>query len=278
MSLILNGKNISKVYLGEHPIVKIYKGDTLVYKMEDGDNGQLELTFASAVSSGANLFKYNGSTYYTATKDYAVGDVLVIDDLPPLTSLSFNGYNKYSSNKALSKIDTSNVTDMSSMFRSCSKLTSLDLSNFNTSNVTDMSFMFSYCSNLTSLDVTNFNTSKVTNMYYMFGSCYNLTSLDVTNFDTSKVTNMYYMFDSCSKLTNIAFGEGWGKNTSALTLDLSSCGTLTAETFNSMLNMYDRAANGLSAMTIQFSSSKVGNMPSGWQEAMAAKGYTITLS
>ena len=250
MSLILNGNKISKVYLGERPVVKIYKGDTLVYKMEDGGNGQLELTFASAVTSGTSLFSYNG-TYYTATKDYAAGDVLTIDDLPSLTSLSFNGYNKYSSNKALSKIDTSNVTDMYAMFYDCSSLTDLDLSNFNTSNVTSMSDMFYNCSKLTNLDVTNFNTSKVTTMGSMF----------------------YY----CSKLTDIKFGEGWGKNTSALTLDLSTCGVFTTETFNSMLNMYDRAANGLSAMTIKLSSSKTTNMPSGWQEAMAAKGYTISM-
>ena len=48
-----------------------------------------------------------------------------------------------------------------------------------------MSSMFYSCSNLTSLDVSNFDTSKVTDMGGMFYSCSNLTSLDVSNFDTS---------------------------------------------------------------------------------------------
>ena len=61
-----------------------------------------------------------------------------------------------------------NVADMRNMFKSCSKLTSLDVSDFDTSSVTNMSSMFSSCSKLTSLDLSNFNTSSVTNMSYMF--------------------------------------------------------------------------------------------------------------
>ena len=60
--------------------------------------------------------------------------------------------------------NTSNVTDMNSMFKYCRGLTSLDLRNLNTSNVTNMNSMFQFCSGLTSLDVSNFNTSNVTNM------------------------------------------------------------------------------------------------------------------
>ena len=82
------------------------------------------------------------------------------------------------------KIDTSNVTDMNSMFIFCSALTSLDLSSFNTSNVTDMNYMFNRCSALTSLDVSSFDTSNVTNMSRMFSYCTALTSLDVSSFNT----------------------------------------------------------------------------------------------
>ena len=92
---------------------------------------------------------------------------------------------------------------MSSMFSSCSKLTSLDVTNFNTVNVKKMSRMFTGCSALTSLDVTNFNSENVTNMSYMFNKCSKLTSLDVSNFNTKKVTNMSFMFSYCSTLTTI---------------------------------------------------------------------------
>ena len=105
--------------------------------------------------------------------------------------------------------NTSNVTDMSSMFYDCSSLTSLDLSNFDTSNVTNMSRMFERCNNLPSLDVSGFNTSNVTYMNYMFSGCSGLTSLDVSGFDTANVTNMNSMFFSCSKLTTIYAGDTW---------------------------------------------------------------------
>ena len=100
-------------------------------------------------------------------------------------------------------LNTENVTDMSSMFLGCSRLSSLDLTNFDTGNVTDMSKMFIGCRNLTSLDVTNFNTENVTDMSSMFQNCYDLTSLDVSNFNTSKVTDMCGMFFGCHKLTSL---------------------------------------------------------------------------
>ena len=102
-----------------------------------------------------------------------------------------------------SKLNTTNVTNMSFMFYLCTSLTSLDVSSFDTSNVTDMSFMFINCSGLTSLDVSGFNTSKVTNMSRMFSDCARLTSLNLSGFDTSKVTNMSRMFTYCSGLTSL---------------------------------------------------------------------------
>ena len=94
-------------------------------------------------------------------------------------------------------MDTSDVTNMSSMFSDCSSLTSVP--SFDTSNVTDMSSMFVGCSSITS--VPSFDTSKVTNMYNMFVGCSSLTS--VPSFDTSNVTSMYNMFSGCSILETI---------------------------------------------------------------------------
>ena len=59
-------------------------------------------------------------------------------DISNLISINFNN-----------NFNTSNVTNMGSMFRDCSSLTSLDLSNFNTANVTSMDYMFSECYKLT---------------------------------------------------------------------------------------------------------------------------------
>ena len=115
----------------------------------------------------------------------------------------FENLKKLETITGLEYLNTAKVTNMSSMFSSCSSLASLDVTHFNTANVTNMRNMFSGCSSLTSLDVTHFNTAKVTDMSYMFSSCSSLTSLDVTYFNTAKVTNMSSMFSSCSSLTSL---------------------------------------------------------------------------
>ncbi len=123
-------------------------------------------------------------------------------NLQTLNALTFNNF------------DTSNVTNMGSMFYcysslwpinfDTSELTTLDLSGFNTSKVTNMSYMFhGNYSNLKSLYISSFDTSKVTNMNSMFYNCESLTNLDVGGFDTSKVTNMNSMFYNCESLTNL---------------------------------------------------------------------------
>ena len=105
------------------------------------------------------------------------------------------------SNSILSSIDglqyvnTSEVTDMSSMFQNCKSLTTLDLSRFNTKNVTSMANMFSGCTGLTSLNVSEFNTSNVTNMEGMFANC-GAQKLDLRSFKTAKVTKADRMFAS----------------------------------------------------------------------------------
>ena len=115
----------------------------------------------------------------------------------------FAGYLSATSITFGTAFDTSEVTDMGSMFTLCVKLTNLDVHNFDTSHVTDMFYMFASCEKLTALDVHSFDTSHVTDMQGMFGSCSELSSLDVSNFDTSLVANMSYMFAGCEKLTDL---------------------------------------------------------------------------
>ena len=138
------------------------------------------------------------STTYTI---YLQGDGKIIANKD--SAYLFGGFTKLESIEGLEYLDTSQVTNMSSIFNNCRKLISLDLSSFDTSQVTNMSDMFSYCSNLTSLNVSSFDTSQVTNMSYMFSYCSNLTSLNLSGFDTSKVTNMSSMFNSCEKLISL---------------------------------------------------------------------------
>ena len=100
----------------------------------------------------------------------------------------------------VSKLDTSNVTDMAQMFYKCNKLTSIDVSNWDTSNVTNMNNMFYDCYNLKTLDLSNWDTNNVTDMNNMFSNCNKLTSIDASNWNTSNVTNMQNMFYYCNSL------------------------------------------------------------------------------
>ena len=139
----------------------------------------------------------------------------------------------------LENLDTSQVTDMSSMFDDCWDLTNMDVSHFDTSQVTDMSSMFGRCKNLTSLDVSHFDTSRVTDMSSMF-SWTDLTNLDLSNFDTSQVTNMSGMF-SWNRFTN---------------LDVSHFDTSRVTDMSSMFSWTDLTNLDLS----NFDTSQVTNM------------------
>ena len=165
-------------------------------------------------------------------------------------------------------INTSQVTDMSSMFNYCKRLTSLDLSGFETSNVTNMSSMFDNCNALTSLDVSSFNTSNVVYMASMFGNCKALTSLDLSNFETSKVNNMSNMFYYCNRLTsldlssfntsNVIYMGTMFQNCRGLTsLDLSGFETSKVTNMNSMF----RSCKALTSLDLSnFNTSKVTYM------------------
>ena len=103
--------------------------------------------------------------------------------------------------EGIENLNTQNVTDMSSMFSDCQKLTSLDLSNFNTANVKYMRSMFGFCQELTSLNVTNFNTANVEDMRSMFKNCSALTGIFASNkFVTDMVIDGSDMFSGCDKL------------------------------------------------------------------------------
>ena|GEM_PF-3927902 len=172
---------------------------TLYYYLEPGKKMTL------MTSDGKNsLFSNMSDAVYIETGDFDTSNVTNMGSMfsvcKALTSLD------------VSKFDTSNVTDMWWMFYGCKALTSLDVSKFDTSNVTRMYYMFSDCEALTSLDVSKFDTSKVTNMSCMFSGCKALTSLDVSKFDTSNVTNMNCMFYNCKALITITASEKFVTN------------------------------------------------------------------
>lgn len=125
----------------------------------------------------------------------------------------------------LDRLNTSNVTDMTNMFKSCKGLISLDLSSFDTSNVTNMDDMFNGCTSLTTIiGLDKFNTSKVTEMRRMFYSCESLVGLDLSNFDMSNVIYIDSMFNMCSVLTEIKGIDDWNtSNVTAMNYIFGNC-------------------------------------------------------
>lgn len=114
-------------------------------------------------------------------------------------------------------LDTSKVTTMASMFSGCNLLKTVPC--YDTSKVTTMGSMFYGCSQLRK--VPRFDTSNVTNMYQMF---YNCTLLyEIPHFDTSKVTSMYGAFYSCKIYELPAFNTS---NVLTMQNMLQSCSNL----------------------------------------------------
>ena len=133
-----------------------------------------------------------------------------------LTSIDVSGFN------------TAEVMYMGGLFDGCCSLTSIDVSNFNTDNVYEMAIMFADCVNLTSLDVSNFNTDNVIYMYGMFTDCENLTSLDLSNFNTDCVTNMNGMFAGCLNLTTLDISDFNTANVTDMYAMFYNCQNLTS--------------------------------------------------
>lgn len=172
----------------------------------------------------------------------------------------------------LNRLDTAATTNFSSMFKSCSSLSALDLSNFTTDKAVSMDSMFYKCSSLTSLDLGKFNTSLVTNMKSMFQYCSGLTSLDfLAALDTTKVTNMSSMFAGCSGFTSVDFPASF---TTAAVTDMGSFfngwkgleelnfpETFATTKVTNMSGMFDGCTNLTSiSFPSSFSTAKVVNM------------------
>ena len=73
------------------------------------------------------------------------------------------------------------ITSLNSMFRYCSKLTTVDVSSFDLKNVTTMNNMFDTCTNLQQIiGLEKLHAPKLTDMNAMFCNCKSLTRIDLS--------------------------------------------------------------------------------------------------
>ena len=99
--------------------------------------------------------------------------------------------------KGIPFYNTSNVTNATRMFASCSSLTTVPP--LNISSATNVSRMFAECSSLTS--IPPIDTSKATNVSQMFSGCSKL--IYIPQLNLSQATDVSYLFENCSSLITI---------------------------------------------------------------------------
>ena len=258
------------------------------------DNLDLNNWEYNEYSSTIILNKYNGIDTDIVIpgeingKQVKLGNVACFSNIKStMTSLTFEEYNgkkvqtpdtlkeafrNYTALKSvdLSGLDTSQVNNMSYMFRDCSNLINIKFGDtFSTYKTTNMNSMFEGCSSLTSLDLSSFNTEQVTGMMSVFKGCSSLTSLDLSSFNTGQVTNMSHMFRDCSNLTSIKFGDTFStSNATDMNSMFRGCSSLTSlnlssfntEQVTNMSYMFD-GCNSLTSVDLSgFNTSKVTNM------------------
>ena len=144
------------------------------------------------------------------------GGVVAPENMSDWMSARGNVWTDFVERMDLSALDTSQVTNMSSMFYNCQNLTTLDLSNFDTTKVEKATSMFEWSTRLTEITFGEKCTfEKATDLGAMFNNCQSVKKLDVSSFNTENVKSMNAMFQTCPKLEKIIFGDNF--NTSNVT-------------------------------------------------------------
>lgn len=192
-------------------------------KLKISSSSIKKIIFTQAVNAPADSSYLFSIDVYDMDKPGNLSAVTSIEGLSLLNTSQVTNMNSMFSHLDslkelnLSHFDTSQVTNMSGMFQSAvvsGKIETLELSSFDTSQVTDMSGMFAGQTELRLLDVSSFNTSQVTDMSFMFMLIpmfgndlslinHSLTVLDLSSFDTSNVTNMQAMFAGADGLKTL---------------------------------------------------------------------------
>ena len=223
---------------------------------------------------------------------------------------AFNAFTNVTSFTGLNKLDTSNVTNMQTMFNNLDNIQTLDLSSFNTSKVTnfysifggndklttlnltgwdtsaakDMGQMFYVCNALTTINgLGSFNTANVTDMSGMFHGCKAMTSLDLSNFNTAKVKTLSMMFYQCSNLETVKLTSFDTSNVTSLyamfqycyklkAVDLSSFNTAKVTNMRSMFGSC-KAVESLDLSS--FDTSAVTNMSAAFDGCQTLQTVTL---
>ena len=223
---------ISHIYLDDDETDYIKKIRTIEIK----PGSRLIIGFSTSITTLSSFFSYMDKIKSIDFSYFDSTEVTNMDSLfykcTELETITFGD-----------NFTTKKVTKMDNLFHDCLALTSIDLSKFNTELVTEMGFMFANCSKLTEINLTTF---KTTNLYWAFGmfqSCSSLISLDLSSFNTTKLVWVENIFFGCSELTSINFGNSFN-----------------TEKINNMINMFRKCVKLTSLNLSQFRTSSAISM------------------
>ena len=165
------------------------------------------------------------------------GSKNLFKDLYSLTSFSADG------------MDTSSVTDMTSWFEGCSKLTYLDLSTWDASKVKTADKMFLNCKKMIYLDLPSFSSESavlvsVEQMFENIASLSKLQDLDMSKINFGKMgVGRWKMFKG-AKITNLYLPADPSLNKTDFS-DSNSCGTINRIFYGGSQTQWDALGNTL---------------------------------
>jgi surface protein len=191
----------------EFPTGKTFGGTRKIYCLEENVANLVPPTsweFVDAVTGEVIVLEepeFYSPGYYKG-RDIEEATTMVTSEHDNLSEM-FQGCENLRTINNISEWDTSNVTNMDNMFKSCNSLVSLDLSKWVVSKVKSMSDMIQGCKSLVSVNASNWDVSNVTNMWGMFADCRNLQELDLSGWDMTNVSKTTYMFNNSSNLRTL---------------------------------------------------------------------------
>lgn len=301
--LIANDSNTVVKELSDEQVDKLLAGDTSTisdskYYVSGANLGRFAQNVAK--DNSHTIIKTNGIVKITTSKGevtvptnvyyHIYEDYKITSGKNNVNTLIQSGYaqkgNKYFDGLSnlstidVSKLNISNIKDLSFYFRGCSSLYGFksadNVAYWDTKEVGNFAGMFTGCTQLTTLYLYFWDTRNVSNMSTMFAGCTNLKTLNLSGWNTQSVNIMSNMFSGCSAITSLYLSEDFGRMSPAVgSLDLSALTKWTDTSVQTLLKLYNRKANKMSVVTIKLSSATKEALGTNGIQTLTAKGYTI---
>lgn len=256
----------------------------------------------SQIETGKSSIILSNDDPYNVTNDqYLIKRLIKEIDL---TDVNFNARsldNMFSYFESLEKIiwpssfDVSDSDSISTMFRDCKSLKTIDLSSWKgLSSISNCSYAFFGCESLTEAIIKNINANNTEYMFnncksllsldmsswsdgirstsYMFWGCESLKSLKIYPLNLDECSSMYNMFYNCTSLTDVDWGIQWASNSNITNFDIS----YSPISRDSILDLFNQLASKTGNPTLKISSTTESYVTSSEIAIATNKGWTVT--